>query len=75
MPKFKVNIVAQETYEIEVDAIDELDAEEKAIDEAKKMFSENGIVNPEFLTDLVDEVDDNPGSNNVFLNNLKTITK
>lgn len=54
--KYKTTISVVGTFDIEVDADDEFEAEGMAIDQAKKLYSELGIVDPEFMSDTIEEV-------------------
>lgn len=53
---YKTTISVTGQYYIEVEANDDYEAEQKAIQEAKKMYSEIGIIEPEFEIDVVEEV-------------------
>lgn len=56
--KYKVTIEIAGSYDVVVDGIDRVEAEELAIAAAKKKFSEDGIAEPEFFVDVVDELDE-----------------
>lgn len=56
MSRFRGTISIADSIEIEVEAEDEIDATEKMLDEAKKRYSENGIINPEFDLEVIEEI-------------------
>ena len=58
MSRYKATISVVGTFDIYVDTYDgdEFGAEEMALDQAKKLYSELGIVDPEFSCDVLEEI-------------------
>ena len=54
--KYKIIVNVGQNYDIEVEAEDDFDAEEKGMEEAKKMFEEFGIVDPTYDVEVIDEI-------------------
>jgi len=54
--KFQVSIQAAIRYDYEVEAEDEVEAEEKAMELAKEEFKTDGIDEPEFEVDSIMEI-------------------
>ena len=58
MSKYKCTVSVVGVFDIYVDTYDgdEFGAEQMALDQAKKLYSELGIVDPEFSCDVIEEL-------------------
>lgn len=55
--KYRTIVSIMGTFDIEVEADDDYsEAETKALDEAKKIFSEKGITEPQFEVEIIEEL-------------------